>query len=179
MPRPPEHDKRAWKGAVTRREAVKTATAASVFALLAPSFGSAQQREDGAMSKVILRNGRITTLDRAKPEVHAIAIRDGLVEAIGANEEIMRLADGGTNVINLDGRRVIPGLNDSHTHLIRGGLNYNMELRWENVSSLADALRIGIDEVLITIRGDGTNKTIAICRFDGPGVFFDSTPVLP
>ena len=129
-------------GAITRREAVKTATAASVFALLAPRLGSAQQREDGAMSKVILRNGRITTLDSAKPEAHAIAIRDGLVEAVGANEEIMRLADRDTNVIDLGGRRIIPGLNDSHTHLIRGGLNYNMELRWENVASLADALRM-------------------------------------
>ena len=129
-------------GAITRREAVKTATAASVFALLAPRLGSAQQREDGAMSKVILQNGRITTLDSAKPEAHAIAIRDGLVEAVGANEEIMRLADRDTNVIDLGGRRIIPGLNDSHTHLIRGGLNYNMELRWENVASLADALRM-------------------------------------
>ena len=129
-------------GAITRREAVKTATAASVFALLAPRLGSTQQREDGAMSKVILQNGRITTLDSAKPEAHAIAIRDGLVEAVGANEEIMRLADRDTNVIDLGGRRIIPGLNDSHTHLIRGGLNYNMELRWENVASLADALRM-------------------------------------
>ena len=39
-------------------------------------------------------------------------------------------------------RTVIPGLNDSHLHLIRGGLNYNLELRWDGVPSLADALRI-------------------------------------
>jgi predicted amidohydrolase YtcJ len=45
-------------------------------------------------------------------------------------------------VIDAGGRRLIPGLNDSHTHLIRGGLNYNMELRWEGVPSLADALRM-------------------------------------
>ena len=38
--------------------------------------------------------------------------------------------------------RVIPGLNDSHLHLIRGGLNYNLELRWDGVPSLADALRM-------------------------------------
>jgi hypothetical protein len=37
---------------------------------------------------------------------------------------------------------VIPGLNDSHIHVIRGGLNYNMELRWDGVPSLADALRM-------------------------------------
>ena len=44
--------------------------------------------------------------------------------------------------IDLDRRTVIPGINDSHTHLIRGGLNYNMELRWDGVPSLADALRM-------------------------------------
>jgi predicted amidohydrolase YtcJ len=47
-----------------------------------------------------------------------------------------------TLVIDLKGRRVIPGLNDSHTHPIRGGLNYNMELRWDGVPNLADALRM-------------------------------------
>ena len=44
--------------------------------------------------------------------------------------------------LDLKGRRVIPGLNDSHLHVIRGGLNYNMELRWDGVPSLADALRM-------------------------------------
>jgi len=47
-----------------------------------------------------------------------------------------------TKVIDLQGRRVVPGLNDSHLHVIRGGLNYNMELRWDGVPSLADALRM-------------------------------------
>src|SRR5262249_44180542 len=42
----------------------------------------------------------------------------------------------------LAGRTVIPGLNDSHTHPIRGGLNYNLELRWDGVPSLADGLRL-------------------------------------
>lgn len=98
------------------------------------------------MVDMILRNGRITTLDGARPEAEAIAIRDGLVEAVGTTDEIMRLADDDTEVINLGGRRVIPGLNDSHTHLIRGGLNYNMELRWEGAPSLADALRMLKDQ---------------------------------
>ncbi|MEM9439611.1 MAG: amidohydrolase family protein, partial [Pseudomonadota bacterium] len=92
------------------------------------------------MPDLILRNGKITTLDPTKSDAKAIAIKDGIVAATGDDIEIMRLATSGTKVIDLAGRRVVPGLNDSHTHLIRGGLNYNMELRWENVPSLADAL---------------------------------------
>ena len=126
----------------SRRKVLMGATAAGIVALLGPRWGAAQQQEEGKMVDMILMNGRITTLDRTKPEVEAIAIGSGLVVATGLTEEIMRLATDETQVIDLGGKRVIPGLNDSHTHLIRGGLNYNMELRWEGVPSLADALRM-------------------------------------
>ncbi|GAB5387053.1 MAG: amidohydrolase [Alphaproteobacteria bacterium] len=91
---------------------------------------------------LILINGKITTLDHNTPEVCALAISEGKVAGIGSAEELIRRFGEDVERIDLEGRRVIPGLNDSHTHLIRGGLNYNMELRWENVPSLADALRL-------------------------------------
>ncbi|WP_292443630.1 amidohydrolase [Mesorhizobium sp.] len=94
------------------------------------------------MADTILMNGRITTLDPVTPDAEAIAIGEGKVQATGTAAEIMRHNGPKTEVIDLGGRRVVPGLNDSHTHLIRGGLNFNMELRWENVPSLADALRM-------------------------------------
>ena len=50
------------------------------------------------------------------------------------------LAGPTTAIVDLGGRRVIPGLIDSHMHIIRGGLNYNMELRWDGVRSLAEAM---------------------------------------
>src|SRR5262249_61711049 len=62
--------------------------------------------------------------------------------SVGSNEQIMAIRGPDTKVIDLGGRTVIPGLNDSHMHPIRGGLNYNMELRWDGVPSLADALRM-------------------------------------
>lgn len=89
---------------------------------------------------LILINGKITTLDPNRPEATAIAMGEGTVIAAGSDKDIMGLNRAGVEVIDLQGRRVIPGLNDSHTHLIRGGLSYNMELRWENVPSVADAL---------------------------------------
>ena len=92
------------------------------------------------LADTILINGKITTLDVSHPEVSSIALKDGNVLAIGDVNEIMLLAGTKTTTIDLKGKRVIPGLNDSHMHLIRGGLNYNMELRWDGVRSLADAL---------------------------------------
>ncbi|VVP26829.1 amidohydrolase [Pseudomonas fluorescens] len=91
---------------------------------------------------LILYNGRLHTVDREKPQVSAVAIKDGRFIAVGSDAEAMALRDETTQVIDLQKRTVIPGLNDSHLHLIRGGLNYNLELRWEGVPSLADALRM-------------------------------------
>jgi len=92
------------------------------------------------MTDVILFNGRIATLDPANPSATAVAIKNGLFTAVSNDRAIMARRELKTVAIDLKGRTVIPGLNDSHTHLIRGGLNYNMELRWDGVPSLADAL---------------------------------------
>jgi predicted amidohydrolase YtcJ len=127
---------------ITRRRALKGAVAMSALGLLAPWSGiGPRQLERGVAPQLILRNGRITTLDRTRPEAQAVAIRDGAFRAVGTNDEISRLADRSTRVIDLGGLSAIPGLDDSHIHTIRGGLNYNLELRWDGVPSLADALR--------------------------------------
>ena len=93
---------------------------------------------------VILHNGRIHTVNRQQPQAEAVAICDGKFTHVGTNQDVMQQAARGpqTKVIDLHGRCVIPGLNDSHIHVIRGGLNYNLELRWEGVPSVADALRM-------------------------------------
>ncbi len=91
--------------------------------------------------ELILYNGKITTLDSAHPQVSAIAIAGGRMISTGG-EELLGTANNKTQRIDLKGRRVIPGLNDSHMHVIRGGLSYNAELRWDGVPSLADGLRM-------------------------------------
>jgi hypothetical protein len=90
---------------------------------------------------IILHNAKIAT-NSVPPFVEALAIEDGKIDAAGTNEEILRQCGPATKVIDAKGRTVIPGLNDSHMHPIRGGLNYNLELRWDGVPSLADALRL-------------------------------------
>ncbi|MDY1547560.1 amidohydrolase [Luteibacter sahnii] len=99
---------------------------------------------------LILHRGLFTTLDRRRPTVHAVAIRDGRFQALGDDREVLALAGPRTRVIDLGGRRVLPGLIDNHLHLIRGGLNYNMELRWDGVPSLADAMRMLRRQVEVT-----------------------------
>src|ERR1700732_429805 len=99
---------------------------------------------------MILHRGLFTTLDRSNPTASAVAIKDGLFTAVGNDHETMKLASPSTKVINLGGRRVLPGLIDNHLHIIRGGLNFNMELRWDGVWSLADAMAMLKRQVALT-----------------------------
>ncbi|WP_420853737.1 amidohydrolase [Shinella kummerowiae] len=99
---------------------------------------------------LILHNGRFTTLDRSKPQATAVAIAEGKFLAVGDGREVMALAGPETRVIDLKGRSVLPGLCDNHTHVVRGGLNFNMELRWDGVRSLADAMDMLKRQVAIT-----------------------------
>lgn len=91
---------------------------------------------------LILYNGRITTLDPDYPEAGNVAIAGGRVIAVDEGEEYADITTPQTKRIDLRGRRVVPGLYDSHLHVIRGGLNYNLELRWDGVTSLSDALAL-------------------------------------
>jgi predicted amidohydrolase YtcJ len=96
-------------------------------------------------AELILHNAKVAT-NGTPSFVEALAISDGKVTAAGKNDEILRLQGPQTRVIDGRKRTAIPGLNDSHMHPIRGGLNYNMELRWDGVPSLADALRMLKDQ---------------------------------
>src|ERR1700685_1761381 len=99
---------------------------------------------------LILHRGLFSTLDRANPAANAVAIKGGGFEAVGCEEDIMRLAGPETRIIDLKGRRVLPGLIDNHLHIIRAGLNFNMELRWDGVRTLADAMAMLKRQVALT-----------------------------
>jgi predicted amidohydrolase YtcJ len=125
-----------------RRFISQLAAGASLLAAGCMTSNSTNRPQSANSADLILHNGRIATLDPARPSVAAVAIQDGLFSVVGSDAEVMAQRGGNTRVIDLNGRTVIPGLNDSHTHVIRGGLHYNMELRWEGVPSLADALNM-------------------------------------
>jgi predicted amidohydrolase YtcJ len=90
--------------------------------------------------QLILHHGKITTLARDISEASALAITDGQVSAVGSDAEILAFAGDRTQIIDLNNRRAIPGLNDSHLHVVRAGLFFNLELRWDGVPSVAQAL---------------------------------------
>ncbi|MFL9910339.1 amidohydrolase [Paraburkholderia sp. RL17-337-BIB-A] len=99
---------------------------------------------------LILFNSRFTTLDKSKPTATAVAIRDGKFIAVGSDSEIRQLKSDSTRAVDLKGRSALPGLIDNHLHIIRGGLNFNMELRWDGVRSLAIAMDMLKAQVAIT-----------------------------
>jgi hypothetical protein len=114
----------------TRRQALGAAATLGIASSFRKEAMSASSAPD-----MILHNGRITTLDRAKPAPEAVAITNGRFSAVGDAADILPTAGPAHGVVDLGGKRLIPGLIDNHLHVIRGGLNFNMELRWDGVRS--------------------------------------------
>lgn len=99
---------------------------------------------------VIFHGGKVTTLNPQMPEASAVAISNGTFSAVGGDSEVVGLAGKRTKMVDLRGHRVLPGLTDSHSHIIRGGLNFNMELRWDGVRSLEEAMAMLKRQVAVT-----------------------------
>lgn len=86
---------------------------------------------------LLLRNARIHT---GLGEAEALAVRHGRVLAVGRDDEVAALADAATPIVDVGGRRVVPGLIDSHIHAVRTGLDWDDEVRWDDARTLAEAL---------------------------------------
>jgi len=92
---------------------------------------------------LVLKGGRISTFadpEQGPAEVSALAIAGGKVVAIGSDDELAQLEPLAARVVELEGRRVLPGLNDSHIHAVRGGVSWTRSAHWEDVRSIAEGL---------------------------------------
>ena len=98
-------------------------------------------------------NAKIVTLDDARASASALAVKAGKFIAIGDEQEILKLRTSETKVIDAGGRTLIPGLNDSHLHAVRGGRFYNLELRWDGVKSLKQGLAMIREQAQRTPKG--------------------------
>ncbi len=144
------HARRAW-----RILAVTACVMSTVWSQLQVSAGYAHEtpsKTDQGIS-LIIHNGQITTLDDARPAATAVAIQDGRFVKVGTDKAILAMRGEATQVISARGRRVIPGLNDSHSHYIRGGLAFNAILRWDGVPTLAAGLEMIRQQALRTPKG--------------------------
>ncbi|MEU9134282.1 amidohydrolase family protein, partial [Kitasatospora sp. NPDC048540] len=95
---------------------------------------------------LVIRNAKVYTGDPRRPRASALAVRNGLITAVGDDADVVPLVGPDTRVVDALGRRAVPGLNDAHLHVIRGGLNYVLELRWDGVPTLRQALAMLRDQ---------------------------------
>ena len=70
---------------------------------------------------LVLRNGKIVTLDAAKPQAEAMAITAGKIVAVGTNAQMAREIQPSTKVIDLNGHLAIPGFIEGHGHFMGVG----------------------------------------------------------
>ena len=117
------------------------------------SFQKDKKEIEDATADLIVTNGKIAIMNKNNSISEAIAVKNGKVLAFGTNAEILKLKGKQTKVIDANGRTIIPGLNDSHLHLTRGGRFYNAELRWDGVTSLKTALKMLKDQAARTPKG--------------------------
>lgn len=106
-----------------------------------------------AAADLVLINGKIFTADHAQPKVQALAVQDGKVLQVGSDAQIKALIEPSTRVIDLAGKTLMPGLIDSHSHAIFGGL----ELASANMGDE----QVSLDELEKRLRGwrdDGKAK---------------------
>jgi predicted amidohydrolase YtcJ len=113
--------------------------AAAALALCLGAAGARADDDDcNAGTSLRLVNGKIHTMDKQDSLVSSVLIKNGRFAAVGRRGE--RDDDECTRTINLRGRTVVPGIIDSHNHIILLGLRPGRDTRLENANSIAEAL---------------------------------------
>lgn len=124
---------------------MKTLRSLSILLVLGwflAACGGSNQESAAETADLIIHNAKVAVMDEERSTMEAIAVKDGLVLSTGSSEDLLKLKGAETKVIDAKGRTIIPGLNDSHLHLTRGGRFFNAELRWDGVKTLARALEM-------------------------------------
>ncbi|WP_212005719.1 amidohydrolase [Chitinophaga sp. HK235] len=123
-----------------------------LIAILFAMALKAQSNEVFAGADLIVYNAKITTQIQSQPQASALAVKRGRIYAVGTDSEILSLKDNNTKLINANGRRLIPGLNDAHTHIL-SERSFNYNVRWEGVPTLQQALEMLSEQAKRTPEG--------------------------
>ena len=109
-----------------------------------PSSGPEGVAPDSAPADQVFINGHVLTVDEDFSVAEAIAVQGDRILGVGTNEEILALVGPTTQTTDLDGRTVIPGLIDNHMHFVRAARDWYRHVRWDDVTSRAEAFeRVG------------------------------------
>lgn len=121
-----------------RRDFLKTASIASAGILVGSNtlFADAYKQ----VKPLVVINAKVLTVDAQDRIAEAFICENGTFTFVGSIADVLARKPAGTRVIDAAGATIIPGLNDSHTHIVRGGMMYAMELRWDAVRSLEEGL---------------------------------------
>lgn len=123
-----------------------------IIAIVYVATVNAQPQASGTGADMIVYNAKITTLTPAQAEASALAVKRGRIYAVGNDAEILGLKDNNTKVIDAGGKRLVPGLNDAHIHILNER-NYNYNVRWDGVPTLKRALEMLSEQAKRTPEG--------------------------
>ncbi|RZJ73067.1 amidohydrolase [Flavobacterium sp.] len=107
---------------------------------------------------MIVHHAKITTQTAAQPTASALAVKGGRIYAVGNDAEILAMKDSHTKIIDAQGRRLIPGLQDSHIHPLNER-NFNHKVRWDGVPTLKRALEMLKEQAARTPEGQWVRVT--------------------
>jgi len=116
-----------------------------VLIAVAGWLGTACRSEPDVAADLVLRGGTVVTVDEARPEAEAIAIKGDTILAVGSNREISRYVGRGTDVIELHGQLAIPGFIESHAHFLGiGDASLQLDLMtadtWQEIVGMVAAM---------------------------------------
>ena len=120
------------------RNLIRSAVASTVALMVVSAAGRALQVPGAA--DLVLRNGKILTVDSSDSIAQAVAVAGGKIAAVGSNDQISPLIDGRTQVIDLQGRTATPGLIDSHVHFSEADELYMVDLGDVAVKTIDDVV---------------------------------------
>jgi predicted amidohydrolase YtcJ len=147
----------------------------AVAAGVAAGTGGSDAERASDAPDTIVYNGRIATLDERGSNVEALAIRDGVIVASGSNGSVRGMAEDGTREIDLEGRRVLPGLIDGHLDGVRMGSEacFSRSPRFDAIFKRTDALKDVADRAQRTPAGRWLfqlDPGWGVTQFDAPGM---------
>ena len=130
-----------------------------------------------ADSRLLLQGGKVWD-GTHQPGISSLLIEGNRILSTGTDDQLSARVGPETQIIDLKGRRVIPGLIDSHIHMVRAGLRWNDLVRWNEVPSLGNALELIRDAAAKSSAANfaGARKWVTVLGGWHPGQFDERRP---